>query len=100
MRFNISTPKKKALVRTGLGGVVLLMLIAGVGFVALGGTNEQAPGQASGQALGQASGQTATQSSKQNARVVVEEYLSLTCPHCVVFHREIYPKLAEGLRLS
>ena len=88
MRFNISTPKKKALVRTGLGGVVLLMLIAGVGFVAFGGTNEQAPGQALGQ--------TATQSSKQNSRVVVEEYLSLTCPHCVVFHREIYPKLAEG----
>ena len=38
-----------------------------------------------------ASGQTSTQ-----GKVVVEEYLSLTCPHCAAFHREIYPQLAEG----
>ena len=79
--FDISILKKKVLLRTGLGATLLLMLVAGIGFVAFGGAN------------GKTSGQTTT----QNSRVVVEEYLSLTCPHCAVFHREAYAGLAKGV---
>ena len=28
-----------------------------------------------------------------NAKVVIDEYLSFTCPHCRHFHDEVYPKL-------
>jgi protein-disulfide isomerase len=28
-----------------------------------------------------------------NAKVVIDEYLSFTCPHCRLFHDEVYPKL-------
>ncbi len=41
----------------------------------------------------------AKQGSDQGAgsNVVVEEYLSLTCPHCADFHRKVYPGLAKGV---
>ena len=29
--------------------------------------------------------------------IVIEEYMSLTCPHCATFHREIYPELARSV---
>ncbi len=32
--------------------------------------------------------------------VVIEEYMSLTCPHCATFHREIYPQLLRGVLSS
>ena len=28
-----------------------------------------------------------------NAKIILDEYLSFTCPHCEHFHAEIYPKL-------
>jgi protein-disulfide isomerase len=30
-----------------------------------------------------------------DAKVVIDEYLSFTCPHCAHFHAEVYPKLKE-----
>lgn len=32
--------------------------------------------------------------------VVIEEYMSLTCSHCAVFHRKIYPELSRSVLLS
>lgn len=46
--------------------------------------------------VGEVSGADSSQSGTAS-QIVVEEYLSLTCPHCAVFHREIYPQLAEGV---
>lgn len=32
----------------------------------------------------------------ENAKVVVEDFSSLTCPHCAFFHNEIFPKIKEN----
>ena len=42
----------------------------------------------------------ATSNKPSDKVVVIEEYMSLTCPHCATFHREIYPELARSVLKS
>ncbi len=88
MRFvTIPVLKKKIALGLALGAILLILLLA-LGLFAFAtrpGAEEKKAGEPS------------SQSSPESSKVVVEEYLSLTCPHCAVFHRESYSKLAEGV---
>ena len=35
---------------------------------------------------------------KPNAKIVVKEYLSLTCSHCSNFHIKTFPKILSSLK--
>ena len=84
MRFvNISVLKRKSALWLGLA---VILLAAGLfAFLTRPSANEQETEPSS------------SQTSSQVGKVIVEEYLSLTCPHCATFHAEIYSKLAKGV---
>ncbi len=82
MRFNISILKRKSALWMGLAVIVLAGGL--FAFLTRPSANEQESGQ----------------TPSQTGKVIVEEYLSLTCPHCAAFHAEIYLKLAKGVLLN
>ena len=84
--INIFVTKKTAPKnRIALGAGLLLMSLLGIGLFLVFGAELGAKEQGAGQ------------TSSSSSKIVVEEYLSLTCPHCAVFHREVYTRLAKGV---
>ena len=84
MRFKNILPIPKTKSGQGLGAMLLLLLLVGVGLFAFRVGSD-------------ADEQESKLASSEGSKVIVEEYLSLTCPHCAVFHREVYLHLAKGV---
>lgn len=86
------------------GGVAAVAVVGGIAYLTLGrssnataveGAIPSAPGATVEMAkLMAPAGDVADHAiGGENAKVVVIEYLSPTCPHCAVFHSTVYPQL-------